>query len=88
MTKMGVEQAPVVTKNEQATCAVTPAVADPQPLGWGRDAWLNAWTAVGGLAGAVAFFYLVGGTVEALRLHHAGPALTSQVSHPPNQYRP
>lgn len=72
MTTMGVEQAPAVTTDEQATGAVTPAMADPQPLGWGRDAWLNAWTAVGGLAGAVAFFYLVGGTLEALRLHHAG----------------
>jgi hypothetical protein len=44
--------------------------ARPQPRG--TFSWTDVWAAVGGVAGAVAFVYVIGGAVEALRLNHAG----------------
>lgn len=47
-------------------------VGTPPAVAVASSSWLNLWTAAGGIAGAVAFVYVLGSAVEALRLHHAG----------------
>jgi hypothetical protein len=37
-----------------------------------QASWVDAWTAIGGVASVVAFVFVIGATIEAVRLHHAG----------------
>jgi hypothetical protein len=65
----------------EVTAAAAVASTQRPPGDGGLGSWLNLWTAAGGLAGCAAFVFLVGGTIEAIRLNAAhlpvGQAITA-----------
>jgi hypothetical protein len=56
-----------------------PASASRQTF-WMGFRWIDLWTAAGGLAGATALVYVLGGFIEGLRLHHAGAPVSDAIA--------